>query len=256
MKQVRTLLLVHGIGCTASVWDRMVPLFEAAGWSCHALTLFADQRRHDGPSPGLSQLRLSDYVRQVDEEASRLATVTGRKPAIIGHSMGGLIAQILAARGSVSQAVFLTPAQPADCARITLPVVWTFLNIILAFDRSRPRRIWKPGFRYGILNRVPKDLHDTIWTQAVADSMQVYADISKGVEVDHSVVSIPTLTIGAGQDRATPVQAVRRVARKYAASPCPGEYREYPGHGHWIIDEPGTGRVAADIISWLEKGPG
>lgn len=248
-----TLLMIHGIGCDASAWDRMNPIFEAGGWTCEAITLFADRRVRENPPESLPELGLADYIDAAATEAQRLAARDGAKPAVIGHSMGGLIAQVLAERGEVSKAVFLTPAQTKDCAAIGLPVVWTFLNVLLQQDRKKSYKVWKSGFRWGVLNRVPKECHDAIYAGALYDSGKVYGDISDGITVDEAKVMIPTLTIAASHDRATLPQGVRKVAAKYARSPVKGEFIEYPDHGHWIIDEPGTEKVAADILGWLGR---
>jgi pimeloyl-ACP methyl ester carboxylesterase len=247
-----TLLMIHGIGCDASAWDRMKPLFAAAGWTCEAITLFPDRRVRENPPASLPDLGFADYVEAAAAEARRIAARDGAKPAVIGHSMGGLIAQVLAERGEVSKAVFLTPAQPKDCAAIGLPVVWTFLNVIAKQDRKRSYKVWKTGFSWGVLNRVPKARHDEIYAGALYDSGKVYGDITDGITVDAARVKIPTLTIAASQDRATLPQGVRKVAAKYAASPVKGDFIEYPDHAHWIVDEPGTDKVVADIARWLE----
>lgn len=248
-----TLLMIHGIGCDAGAWDAMKPGFEAAGWSCEAITLFPDRRVRENPPATLPELGLSDFIDAAAAEARRLAARDGAKPAVIGHSMGGLIAQVLAERGEVSKAVFLTPAQPKDCAEIGLPVAWTFLNIILQQNRKKSYKVWKTGFRWGVLNLVQKERHDAIYATALYDSGKVYGDITDGIIVDESRVTIPTLTIAGGQDRATLPKGVRKVAAKYAKSPVPGDFIEYPGHAHWIVDEPGTDKVVADIAAWLGK---
>lgn len=248
-----TLLMIHGIGCDASAWDRMKPMFVAGGWTCEAITLFADRRVRENPPASLPELGLADYIEAAAAEARRLAERDGAKPAVIGHSMGGLIAQVLAERGEVSKAVFLTPAQTKDCAAVGLPVVWTFLNVLLKGDRKRSYKIWKSGFRWGVLNRVPEARHDAIYAGALYDSGRVYGDISDGILVDETKVMIPTLTIAASHDRATLPQGVRKVAAKYARSPVKGDFIEYPDHAHWIIDEPGTDKVVADILGWLGR---
>jgi len=241
-----TLLMIHGIGCDASAWDVMKPAFEAGGWTCEAITLFPERRVRENPPASLPELGLADYIEAAAAEARRLAARDGAKPAVIGHSMGGLIAQALAERGEVSRAVFLTPAQPKDCAAVGLPVVWTFFNVLLQQDRKKSYKVWKTGFRWGVLNRVPKERHDAIYAGALYDSGKVYGDISDGITVDEAKVMVPTLTIAAGQDRATLAQGVRKVGAKYARSPVAGDFLEYPGHAHWIIDEPGTDKVSAD----------
>lgn len=248
-----TLLMIHGIGCDAGVWGRMIPLFETEGWACHAPTLFPEARVRESPPATLPQLGLSDYIEAMAAAARRLTAETGEKPAVIGHSMGGLIAQVLAARGEVSRAVFLTPAQTKDCAVIGPSVIWTFLNIVAVRDRSRAYKIWRTGFSYGVLNRVEKQRHAGIYAGALYDSGRVYGDISDGIEIDAASIMVPTLTIAGGRDRATLASAVRKVGRKYAASPVPGDFTEYPDHGHWIVDEPGTERVVADIAAWLSR---
>lgn len=248
-----TLLMIHGVGCDATAWDRMKPLFEAAGWTCEAVTLFPDRRVKENPPASLPDLGINDYIEAMVAEARRLAARDNSKPAVIGHSMGGLIAQVLAERGEVSKAVFLTPAQPKDCAAIGLPVLFTFLNVILSQDRKKAHKVWKTGFRWGVMNCVPKERHDEIYASALFDSGKVYGDLTDGVVIDESKVTIPTLTICAGKDRATLPVGVRKVAAKYARSPVPGDFLEFPDNAHWIVDEPGTDKVTADIVHWLKR---
>ena len=250
---VKTLLMIHGVGCGGDVWDRMIPFFEADGWTCEAPTLFPDRRVKQTPPANLAELGFDDYVTAMSEKAREIAKATGEKPAVIGHSMGGLIAQVLAERGDVSQAVFLTPAQPKECSVIGLSVAITFLNILLRRDRTKSYKVWETGFRYGVMNCTPKRRHAEIYSQALYDSGKVYGDIMDGIEIDEANIMIPTLTIAAGKDRATLPSAVRKVGEKYAKAGVPGDFREYPGNAHWIVDEPGTEQVVADIIGWLAR---
>lgn len=246
-----TLLMIHGVGCDASAWDRMKPLFEAGGWTCEAITLYPDRRVKENPPANLPDLGIADYIEAAAAEARRLAARDGTKTAVIGHSMGGLISQVLAERGEVSKAVFLTPAQPKGCAVIGLPVAFTFLNVILQQNRKKSYKVWKTGFKWGVMNCVPKERHDAIYADALYDSGKVYGDLTDGVVVDETKVTIPTLTICGGKDRATLPAGVRKVGAKYAKSPVPGAFREYPDNAHWIVDEPGTDKVVSDILGWL-----
>ena len=249
----KTLLMIHGVGCGGDVWDRMIPAFEADGWRCEAPTLFPQRRVKEKPPPSLSELGLDDYFASMSAKAREIEKETGCKPAVIGHSMGGLIAQVLAERGDVSQAVFLTPAQPRDCAVIGPSVAFTFLNILIQQNRKKSYKVWRTGFDFGVTNCVPKRLRDGIYAQALYDSGKVYGDLTDGIEIDESKIRIPTLTIAAGKDRATLASAVRKVGKKYSQAPVAGDFLEYPKNAHWIVDEPGTDKVAADIAGWLER---
>jgi alpha-beta hydrolase superfamily lysophospholipase len=249
----KTLLMIHGVGCGGDVWDRMIPVFEADGWTCDAPTLFPGRRVKDNPPQSLSELGIDDYISSMSAKAHEIEKATGEKPAVIGHSMGGLIAQVLAEKGDVSQAVFLTPAQPKGCAVIGPSVVITFLNILLQQNRKKSYKVWRTGFDFGVTNCVPKRLREEIYSHALYDSGKVYGDLTDGVEIDESKIRIPTLTIAAGKDRATLASAVRKVGEKYKNAAVAGDFMEYPKNAHWIVDEPGTDQVAADIASWLAR---
>jgi len=252
----KTLLMIHGVGCGGEVWDRMKRDLSMAGWTCETPTLFPDLRTRDNPPAGLADLTLSDYIDAATKFADNLAERDGEKPVIIGHSMGGMIAQKLTEAGHVRGAIFLTPAQPKGCTVFDLRVVRTFWSILKVGQKNVPGGVFKvgpKGFRWGVLNAVDKSRHDEIYANALFDSGRVYHDLGNPGPIDESRVDVPTLTIGAKKDRATVIKAVRKVGAKYAKAGVPGDYFEYRNHAHWIVDEPGTEQVSADILGWLDE---
>ena len=251
----RALLMIHGVGCGGDVWDTMRPIFEGAGFECEAPTIFPNLRTLEDPPERLGTRKLSDYVEEMSDQAKAMMT-NGKRPAVIGHSMGGLIAQTLAERGLVSAAIFLTPASPAGCTVTDLRVVRTFWSVVSLGEKKLPGRavkVGRRGFSWGVLNAVPRPRHAGIYKAARYDSGQVYIDLLKPPTVEAGRVRVPTLTIGAGKDRATVVKAVRKLAAKYGAAAYPGDYLEYPDNAHWIVDEPGTDIVTADLVTWLNR---
>lgn len=252
----KTLLMIHGVGCGGEVWDRMKRDFVMAGWTCEAPTLFADLRTRSDPPSGLADLTLTDYIKAAADHADAITAREGEPPVIIGHSMGGMIAQKLVEQGHVRAGIFLTPAQPAGCTVTDLRVLRTFWNILKVGQKNVPGGVFKVGpngFRWGVLNAVPKDRHDAIYQQALFDSGRVYHDLANPGPIDESKFAVPTLTIGATKDRATVIKAVRKVGAKYAKAKVPGDYLEYRRHAHWIVDEPGTEQVSADILEWMDQ---
>ena len=252
----KTLLMIHGVGCGGEVWDRMKRDFAMAGWNCETPTLYSELRTATDPPKELADLTLQNYIDAASEQAKALAEKDGEPPVIMGHSMGGMIAQKLTEAGLVKAGIFLTPAQPAGCTVADLRVVRTFWNIVKVGQKNVPGGTFKVGpngFRWGVLNAVPKERHDAIYEQALFDSGRVYHDLANPSEIDETQIKVPTLTIGAKKDRATVVKAVRKVAHKYAQAAHPGDYMEYGRHGHWIVDEPGTEQVAGDILEWLDR---
>jgi len=252
----KTLLMIHGVGCGGEVWDRMKRDFVMAGWVCESPTLFPQSRTLETPPESLADLTLRDYIEASATFAKELAERDGIKPVVMGHSMGGLIAQKLVESGSVRGGIFLTPAQPKGCTVTDLRVLRTFWSILKVGQKNVPGGVFKVGpngFRWGVLNTVPPERHDEIYAGALYDSGRVYHDLANPDEIDAGKITVPTLTIGAKKDRATVIKAVRKVGAKYAAAAHPGDYIEYANHAHWIVDEPGTEQVSSDVLEWLDR---
>lgn len=252
------LLMIHGVGCDGTVFNRMAALFSAQGFLTRTPTLFPELRVGENPSPALGALCLKDYVDAMAHEAKAFAAETGKPVALLGHSMGGLIVQKLASQGVGAAGVLLTPAGPADCQTFALGPLYTFWNILRSGDTTIGHKIWRKGFDWGVLNGVPKERRDAIYARALYESGLVYRDLGRPAEDPHKTayidakdVRIPLLTVNAGRDRATVPAMVRKVAAKYAA--VGGQLIEYPRNAHWIVDEPGTDRVVNDISGWLKR---
>lgn len=253
-----TILALHGIGCTGTVFDVMAPQLRALGHTVETPTLFPEFRVKENPTGQLSTLTLHDYIEQAAIWARDVLRRTGRQPVILGHSMGGLIAQKLAERGAASAIILLTPAQPVDCQVKSLKPLFTFANIILSGKPEQAYKVWERGFRWGVLNRADPAVHASAFAEAVYDSGMVYRDIGRPAQdphhscvVDESKIRCPVLTIGAVEDRTTVIEAVRNVARKYAR--VGGDYREYDRAAHWLVNEPRTEEVVRDIGAWLAR---
>ena len=253
-----TIIMVHGVGGTADAWSRLAPAFRDLGWTVETPTLRPDKRTAANPPADLHTLRLKDYVDDIEALARKVEAADGIAPVLFGHSMGGLIVQKTAERGAGRAAVLLTPASPADVqSPASLAQAFTFDNVLFSGKvEARGHKIWKTGFSWGVLNRVPAAKHEGIFAGTVYDSGGVYADLaypdrdpSRTAFVDETKINIPILTIGGGKDRATPIAGVRKVGEKYGR--IGGDYREYADNAHWIVDEPGTDQVIADIAGWL-----
>src|SRR4030042_1763179 len=89
------IVFMHGMWGNARVWDCYRRYFEAHGYSCRVPFLkFHDADPLSKPRPELGQISLRQYVEDLSDELRR----EGTKPIIIGHSPGGLLAQMLAER--------------------------------------------------------------------------------------------------------------------------------------------------------------
>lgn len=247
------VMMVHGMCCTGEVWSHYREFFEARGVRVFTPTLRPDLRVNvrQRAVPALGELGLDDYVRDLQLECKRIEAETGRKPAVIGHSMGGLLAQALAASDSVVAAVFISPAAPAGVRTLRMRGLWTGFKMLRALGLTR----WfvKPDLRTTavmVLNCMPRRQRRAIWESMVLESGKAFADFVH-FPVDASKIHVPVLTVAATLDRLLPASLVRLTGRRYAA--IGGEFREYAQHAHWLYAEPGWERPAADVFEWLER---
>jgi alpha-beta hydrolase superfamily lysophospholipase len=251
-----TVLLIHGYGCAGDVWGPVAERLRAEGYRVEAPTIRSAVRTVDGPKAGLVGLTLADYVAEMSALAQTLAKETGKKPLVIGHSMGGLIAQKIAEAGHAAGLVLFAPASPADArGKPRLSPVFTFLNMALSpKPQTKAGKMWKTGFKYGVVNAVPAARHDALYATMVYDSGQVLADLAwpdkdpnRTAYVDATKVTVPILVLAGALDRTTPLSDVRLVGAKYATA----DLKEYPNNAHYLIDEPNTMKILDDLIAWL-----
>ena len=100
------LIMVHGAFCGGWAFEAFRQPFEADGWRC----LAPDLRGHGpGAGPGdVAQVSMADYAKDV----AALIVAEPTPPVLIGHSLGGLVAQMAATRARVSALILLAPSAP------------------------------------------------------------------------------------------------------------------------------------------------
>src|SRR3954468_12718874 len=103
----RHILMVHGAFAGAWCFDRFRPVFERDGWTCEAIDLPGHSGAAD--AAGLSGLGLSDYRVALEQRLRSFET----PPVLLGHSMGAVLVQQLAAEGLARALVLLSAAPRA-----------------------------------------------------------------------------------------------------------------------------------------------
>lgn len=248
------VVLIHGMWCRGEHLSRMAALLTARTYDCRPFTLPA----HDIPEvaaqeAAVAALSIDDYV----TAAERFIAAQGfsRPPVLLGHSMGGLIAQKLASRIEAAALVLLTPAAPAGIHAVTpgmLPIAWDLF--------ARPR-FWKRACRIRpeharrvAVNGLLPQHQERLLTTLVAESGRAasemafwWADGRHATAVEANRVRCPVYVVSAGRDGLTPPSVVRRVAARYAQSTL----RHWPERGHWVIDDADTEEMVHEIDGWL-----
>ncbi len=251
----KTILMIHGMMAGGWCWEGYKAYFEEKGYRCITPTLrFHNISPNDPPDSRLGTLSLTDYVKDLESVISDLYEV----PIIVGHSLGGLLAQILGSHGLARALVLLTPASPRGIFALRPSVIRT------SWSAQTKYGFWKKPFRltfdemtYSILQLMPLQEQREIYARFVYESGRAISEIgywffdpNRTTEVDESKVNCPVLIIGAREDKATPISVTRKIVNKYHAI---STYIELAGHSHWIIGEPGWQEVAEMITRWIKE---
>jgi len=239
------LLLVHGMWGSSWYWENYLRAAAEAGWDAWALNL----RGHHGSRPvaNVGEVSVEDYVQDVLDCLRVLGEVV-----LVGHSMGGLIAQKVAEIGGVRAAVFLTSAAPRGILVLRWPVLWRMTRYTFPMSANRPFLATRAHADALIHNRLPPERQAEAYSRLVPESGRAARELAFGlIPVDENRVECPTLVVVAQWDRITPAAVERRIAAKYDA-----EYLEMAGHAHMLMLEEGWERPFKEILTWVDKAIG
>lgn len=250
-----TAVMIHGAFAGPWCFDGFRDRFEARGWRVETPAL----RHHDAPPTGaalaaLATTGLRDYA---DDLASLLAGLDG-PVVLVGHSLGGLLAQMLAARGLARAVVLLTPAAPWGILPSTDDEVAAAKGLMAA------GAFWTqsltPAFEIAAensLNCLPPERQRQVFERfqaesgrALLESMFWMFDASAASHINAVNVDCPLLCIAGGRDRVISAPTVGRIAEKYADLATTIEYDD---RGHMLLLEDGWEEVADDSLDWLDE---
>lgn len=259
-QEVRSLpiLFVHGMWEGAWFWKTWLGFFASRGWEGWAIDLRGHGASRDDSEAGRKRLgrhSIHDYLDDARAAAEALTEIHGTTPVIVGHSMGGLLAIKLAEELATPAAVAVTPAAPRGFFTLQTPelakaVVHHLFEILL----WRPLKPTLAEAKALELNRLPPDEQRRTHDLMQAESGRQAFDVSVvGLPVAAERIRRPLLLVGAADDRITPARLVRKVADRLRRGSQHCAYREYEGHAHMIVFEPGWERVATEVADWVEQ---
>ncbi len=247
------IIFIHGMFLNSKSWDKWVSYFNNLGYACEAPAWPlhegepADLRRNI--PDGLGRLKL----REVLSHYEQIVRNQIEPPFVIGHSMGGLIAQKLASAEVIRAGVAICSIAPNRM----LSVDWGFLRhsalVTNPVAGDKPYEMSPEGFHKNFANTMSEASSNAAYEEyALHESRQVLRDIMDEVgEIDMERPHSPLLFIGADDDEIIPASLVRRNAHSYRDDRSHSEYAEFSGRSHFICGEKGWEEVALTVSDWL-----
>ena len=258
------VMFVHGLWLLPSSWDRWAEVFESRGYV--ALT----PGWPDDPETAVEARENPEVFagKSIGQVADHFAAIVGsliRKPAIIGHSFGGLLAQILAGRSLAAVSVAIDPAP----FRGVLPLPLSALRSASAAlgnpaNRQRAVPLTFDQFRYAFANAVSEDeakrLYETFAVpapglpvfQAAAANLNPWTEAK--VDTDNPDRG-PLLLISGEKDHTVPWAVTNAAYKRQQRNENVTEIVEIPGRGHSLTIDDGWQDVAGTALAFVQRFP-
>ncbi len=250
-----TIIFIHGMYMSSLCWENWIPYFESRGYQCLAPAWPGrdqpvESLRHQDHNPQLANLTLSDVVQRYSDA---IRAQSG-KSILIGHSMGGLVVQLLLQREQVAAGVAIDSAPPAG----VLTTAWPFLksnwpHITPFAALGNPIDMTFPRFQYTFTNGLPLAAQRAVYDRYVVPESRRVPRQSLTARVDFHQPHPPLLLIAGSADHLIPAALNRTNFNRYKSSPSTTNIKEFPGRTHFIVGQEGWEEVAGYIAEWLRQ---
>lgn len=256
------VIFIHGLWLLPSSWDRWRPVFEAAGYATLAPGWPDDPNTVDDANRH-PEVFAHKTVGQVADHYEDVIAKLSKKPAIIGHSFGGLLTQILAGRGRSAASVAIDPAPfrgvlplPISALKSASPVLGNPANHGRAVPLSYEQ------FRYAFANAVTEDeateLYNTYAVPAAGAPLFQAATANLNPWTEVKVKSKnpdrgPLLIISGEKDHTVPPAIAKASYKKQKRNKGVTEIKEMPGRGHALTIDNGWQEVADTALGFVQR---
>jgi non-heme chloroperoxidase len=259
---LQPVVFVHGLWLLPSSWDRWAALFEEAGYT--ALTPgWPDDPETVAEANAHPEVMAHKTVGQVADHFDEIVRGLKRKPAVIGHSFGGLLAQILAGRGLAAATVAIDPAPfrgvlplPLSALKSAWPVLGNPAN------RNRAIPLTYEQFRFGFANAVgeeeARELYDQFAVPASGAPLfqAATANLNPWTEVKVDTENPdrgPLLIISGEKDHTVPWAIANASFKQQQHNRGVTEIVEIPNRGHALTIDSGWREVADRALAFVKR---
>jgi non-heme chloroperoxidase len=258
----RPVAFIHGLWLLPSSWDRWAALFEEAGyvaltpdWPDDPATVEAARAEPEALS--------RKTLKQVADHTTLVIDALKQKPVLIGHSTGGLLAEMLAGRGLSAVTVAIDPG----VFRGVLPLPFSVLKGIGPFlidPRTRGRAITLSfdQFKYGWANALDekegRELYDTFHVAGSGVSLAQMGNANLNPWTEAKVDTTnpdrgPLLIIDGEKDNTVPWAIADAAYERQRRNPGVTEIVKVPNRGHSLTIDHGWREVAQLALDFVKR---
>jgi pimeloyl-ACP methyl ester carboxylesterase len=250
----KTVVFIPGAFVTANSWDDWKAYFDSQGYKTlvppwpHKNAPAEVLREH--PDPEIASLRLqalTDYY-------ANLVQQLPEKPILIGHSLGGLIVQLLLQRDLGAAGIVIHSVPPRGVIPFELSIFRAGTKSLGLFTSTKkPYLMSLKDWQYAFTNGMPPEQQKAAYEQyAAPESKKLIRDgLTKAARVDFKKQHAPLLFIAGSSDHLMPASVNWRNFKHYKNNDSITEFKEFEGRNHFVLGQPTWKEDAAYISNWI-----
>jgi pimeloyl-ACP methyl ester carboxylesterase len=256
------VVFIHGLWLLSSSWDNWSRLFEEAGYA-PVTPVWPDDPDTVEQARAHPQVLAKKTLGQIADHTAQVIGKLNNKPAVIGHSTGGLLAQIIADRRLSAATVAIDPGPfrgvlplPVSTLKVSWPVLRNPLN------RGRALSFTLDQFKYGwanaLSNEEAKELYDTyhVAGPGVALMQMANANLNPWTEAKLDPKNPdrgPLLILDGEKDHTVPWAIANAAYKRQSRNEGVTEIEKIPNRGHSLTIDSGWREVADKALAFVKR---
>jgi pimeloyl-ACP methyl ester carboxylesterase len=256
------VVFIHGLWLLPSSWDRWAAVFEEAGYA-PVTPAWPDDPDTVEQARANPEVFAKKTLGQIAEHTAEVIGKLTRKPAVIGHSTGGLLVQMLAGRGLSAATVAIDPGPfrgvlplPISSLRSSMPVLGNPLNygraVTLTLDQ------FKYGWANALTEAEAKQIYETYHVAAPGAALIQMATVNVNpwtegkVDIENPDRG-PLLIIDGEKDHTVPWAIANASFKRQRRNPGVTEIKKIPNRGHSLTIDSGWREVADTALAFVRR---
>jgi non-heme chloroperoxidase len=256
------VVFVHGLWLLPSSWNRWAALFDQAGYPA-VIPGWPDDPETVDEAKAHPEVFAHKSVGQVADHYAQVIARLHKKPAIVGHSFGGLLVQMLAGRGLSAAAVAIDPAPFRGVLPLPISALksaWPVLGNPSNYQRAIP--LTYEQFRFGFANAVSEDEARQLYAEFAVPASGVplfqaaTANLNPWTEVKVDTENPergPLLIVSGEKDNTVPWAIADASYKQQKRNDGVTEIIEIPNRGHALVSDSGWREVADTALAFIKR---
>lgn len=256
--KTKTVIFITGAFVSHTGWDEWKNYFESKGYQALAppwpakdapAAVLREKQPNDTELANLTLSRLVDHYINIIKGLPE-------KPIVIGHSLGGLITQIIVNRDLAAAGVAIHPVPPLGVFPYEfsfLKAGWKSLGLFTSLKKTYLMSF--KDWQYAFVNKMPVEVQKEAYEKhTIPESKRVArGGLTRAAKVDFEKMHVPLLITSGSIDNIIPARLNLRNFRKYKKNGSVLDYKEFPGRNHFVMGQPTWKEDTDYILDWIKK---